>query len=74
MSEPITRTERDAAGLRALASREGDAKGSHRLLALAMMMEGVSRADAARAASPNLATSVHRLISRRLKAIKGCWS
>ena len=49
MTVAITRTEHDAAGLRALASREGDAKVARRLLALAMVMEGFSRTDAASA-------------------------
>lgn len=49
MTVAITRTKHDAAGLRALASREGDAKVARRLLALAMVMEGFSRTDAANA-------------------------
>ena len=49
MTVAITLTEHNAAGLRALASREGDAKVARRLLALAMVMEGFSRTDAASA-------------------------
>ena len=46
----ITRTEHDAAGLRRAASRSRDADASRRMLALALVLEGASRADAARAA------------------------
>lgn len=49
MTVAITRTEYDAAGLRRLASREADAKVARRLLALALVLEGASRADAASA-------------------------
>lgn len=63
MTVAITRTEHDAAGLRVLASREADAKVSRRLLALALVMEGFSRTDAARAAGMDRQTLrdwVHR--------------
>ncbi len=63
MTVAITRTEHDATGLRALASREGDAKVARRLLALAMVMAGFSRADAASATAMDRQTLrdwVHR--------------
>ena len=44
----ITRTDRTAAELRALAARTDDADKARRLLALAMVLEGTSRLDAAR--------------------------
>ena len=44
----ITRDEHSAADLRGLASRERDGEVVRRLLALAMVLEGHSRADAAR--------------------------
>jgi transposase len=46
----ITRTELDAAGLRRAAARERDAAAVRRMLALALVLEGASRADAARTA------------------------
>lgn len=44
----ITRTELTAAELRALAARSDDADQTRRLLAIAMILAGASRADAAR--------------------------
>lgn len=49
MTVAITRREYDAAALRRLASHEADAKVARRLLALALVLEGTSRADAASA-------------------------
>ena len=49
MTVAITRTELDAAGLRAAASRCKDAAAARRMLALALVMEGHSRSEAARA-------------------------
>jgi transposase len=46
----ITRTELDAAGLRRAAGRERDAAASRRMLALALVLAGQSRTEAARAA------------------------
>ena len=46
----ITRTELDAAGLRRAAAREREAAASRRMPALALVLEGQSRTDAARAA------------------------
>jgi transposase len=45
----ITRTELDAAGFRRMAARSKDADAARRMLALALVLEGHSRADAARA-------------------------
>ena len=50
MTVAITRTELDAAGLRAAATRCKDAAAARRMLALALVMEGHSRSEAARAA------------------------
>ncbi len=44
----ITRTEHTAAELRVLAAKSGDVAQSRRLLAIAMVLEGDSRLDAAR--------------------------
>ena len=44
----ITRTDHTAAGLRDLAVKSGDPAQSRRLLAIAMVLEGSSREDAAR--------------------------
>ena len=49
MAVAISRTELDAAGLRA-AARSRDAAASRQMLALALVLEGHSRAEAARAA------------------------
>jgi len=46
----ITRADLDATGLRRAAARERDAAAARRMLALALVLEGASRADAARAA------------------------
>lgn len=48
MALEITRTELDAAGLRQAAARCGDARAARRMLAIALVLEGHSRADAAR--------------------------
>lgn len=45
---PITRTDYDAQGLRQQASRSRDADAARRLLALALVLEGHSRTEAAR--------------------------
>jgi transposase len=44
----ITRADHDAAGLRAAASRSGDGAAARRMLALALVLEGHARSDAAR--------------------------
>ena len=59
----ITRTELDAAGLRRAAGRSRDAAASRRMLALALVLEGQSRAEAAQAAGMDRQTLrdwVHR--------------
>jgi transposase len=59
----ITRTELDATGLRRAASRERDAAAARRMLALALVLEGASRTEAARAAGMDRQTLrdwVHR--------------
>ena len=59
----ITRDEHDAAGLRCAASRSRDADAARRMLALALVLEGVSRTEAARAAGMDRQTLrdwVHR--------------
>jgi len=67
MTVAITRTDHDAVGLRGLASQEKDAQVARRLLALALVMEGFSRSDAARAAGMERQTLrdwVHRYNDR----------
>jgi transposase len=59
----ITRTDLDASGLRRAAARERDAAAARRMLALALVLEGASRADAARMAGMDRQTLrdwVHR--------------
>src|SRR3569833_4719495 len=63
MAVAITRRERDADGLRREAGRCRDAKAARRMLALALVLEGGSRAEAARAAGMDRQTLrdwVHR--------------
>src|SRR5436190_22932086 len=50
MTVAITRRELDAGGLRREAGRCRDARAARRMLALALVLEGASRAEAARAA------------------------
>lgn len=59
----ITRTELDAAGLRRAAARSRDAAAARRMLALALVLDGASRTDAARSAGMDRQTLrdwVHR--------------
>ena len=63
MAVAITRAELDAAGLRAAAARSKDATASRRMLALALVLEGSTRTEAARAAGMDRQTLrdwVHR--------------
>ena len=63
VSVSITRADLDAAGLRRAAGRSRDASASRRMLALALVMDGQSRAEAARAAGMDRQTLrdwVHR--------------
>ena len=72
MTVAITRTELDAAGLRAAASRYKDAAAARRMLALALVMEGHSRSEAARAAGMDRQTLrdwVHRYNERGLAGL-----
>ncbi len=48
MAVAITRAEPDAVGLRHAAARTKDADAARRMLALALVLDGRSRADAAR--------------------------
>ena len=48
MAIPITRIDLDAAGLRQAAARSPDANAARRMLALALVLEGRSRGEAAR--------------------------
>jgi transposase len=59
----ITRTDLDAAGFRRAARRAGSVAAARRMLALALVMEGVSRTEAAQAAGMDRQTLrdwVHR--------------
>ena len=72
MTVAITRTELDAAGLRAAASRCKDAAAARRMLALALVMEGHNRSEAARAAGMDRQTLrdwVHRYNERGLAGL-----
>jgi transposase len=63
MTVAVTRTELDAAGLRAAAGRSKDAAAARRMLAVALVMEGHRRGAAARAAGMDRQTLrdwVHR--------------
>ena len=50
MTIAITRTGLDAAGFRSAAAREKDAAASRRMLALALVLKGRTRTEAAQAA------------------------
>ena len=63
MTIAITRTGLDAAGFRRAAAREKDAAASRRMLALALVLEGRTRTEAAQAAGMDRQTLrdwVHR--------------
>jgi hypothetical protein len=63
MTVAITRAELDATDLRAAATRSKDAAAARRMLALALVMEGYGRSEAARAAGMDRQTPcdwVHR--------------
>jgi transposase len=73
MTIAITRTDLDARGLRASAAREKDAAASRRMLALALVLEGHSRTEAARAAGMDRQTLrdwVHRYNAQGLEGLK----
>lgn len=72
MTVAITRTEPDAAGLRAAASRSADTAAARRMLALALVLDGHSRTEAARAAGMDRQTLrdwVHRYNERGLEGL-----
>ena len=69
----ITRTELDAAGLRRAAGRERDAAASRRMLALALVLEGLTRTEAARTAGMDRQTLrdwVHRYNAEGLAGLR----
>ena len=73
MTIVITRTDLDAAGLRASATRARDVAASRRMLALAMVLEGRTRTEAARAAGMDRQTLrdwVHRDNESGLEGLK----
>ncbi len=73
MTIAITRTELDAAGLRAAARRARDAAASRRMLALALVLEGATRTEAARAAGMERQTLrdwVHRYNASGLEGLE----
>lgn len=72
MTIAITRTELDARGLRAAAARSKDTAASRRMLALALVLEGCSRTEAARAAGMDRQTLrdwVHRFNEQGLAGL-----
>ncbi len=69
----ITRTELGAAGLRRAAGRKRDAAASRRMLALALVLEGLTRTEAARAAGMDRQTLrdwVHRYNAEGLAGLR----
>ena len=69
----ISRTDLDAAGLRRAAVRERDAAASRRMLALALVLEGQARREAARAAGMDRQTLrdwVHRYNAEGLAGLR----
>lgn len=73
MTIAITRMDLDAGGLRVAASRSKDTAASRRMLALALVLEGVSRSEAARAAGMDRQTLrdwVHRYNATGLEGLK----
>ena len=73
MTISITRTELDAAGLRTAAARSKDATASRRMLALALVLDGRNRTEAARAAGMDRQTLrdwVHRYNEHGLDGLK----
>ncbi len=73
MAIAITRGDLDASGLRSAAARSKDAAASPRMLALALVLEGATRAAAAQAAGMDRQTLrdwVHRYNERGLDGLK----
>ena len=72
----ITRLELTAAGLRAAAGKSRDAKAARRMLALALVLEGVDRARAAEACGMDRQTLrdwVHRYNAEGLAGLSDRW-
>lgn len=72
MTVAITRTDLDAKGLRAAAAHSKDTAASRRMLALALVLEGCGRAEAARAAGMDRQTLrdwVHRFNEQGLAGL-----
>ena len=61
----ITRMDMNAADLRAAAKRSGDAKQASRILAIAMVLDGFSREEAARLCGMDRQTLSRRATARR---------
>lgn len=61
----ITRMDMSAADLRAAAKQAEDAKQASRILAIAMVLDGFSRGDAARLCGMDRQTSSRRATARR---------
>ena len=73
MTVAITRTELDAADFRTAAARSKDTAAARRMLALALVMEGHSRSEAARAAGMDRQTLrdwVHRYNAEGLAGLR----
>lgn len=73
MTIAITRMDLDAGGLRAAAGRARNAAAARRMLALALVLEGASRSEAARAAGMDRQTLrdwVHRYNAAGLEGLK----
>lgn len=73
MTVSIERAELDAGGLRAAAARSKNAPASRRMLALALVLEGLTRTEAARAAGMDRQTLrdwVHRYNAEGLDGLK----
>ena len=73
MTIAITRTDLDARGLRAAATRAKDAAAARRMLALALVMEGQNRTEAACAAGMDRQTLrdwVHRYNAQGLQGLE----
>jgi transposase len=73
MTIAVTRRELDAGGLRREAARCRDARAARRMLALALVLEGASREDAARAAGMDRQTLpdwVHRYNAEGLPGLR----
>jgi transposase len=73
MTVAVTRRELDAGGLRREAGRCRDARAARRMLALALVLEGASRAEAARAAGMDRQTLrdwVHRYNEEGLAGLR----